>query len=103
MTGATASLSWQPVMDPGVISYTVHYGKYSSGDPGSCSYDDSVDVYEPSAKITGLDFNTQYYFAVNAFNGESGLCSEEVSKFTSEEELNIGNPPVNLWKPQSES
>lgn len=33
----------------------------------------------PAAIVTGLDAGTTYYFAVSAFNGKEGLCSNEVS------------------------
>jgi hypothetical protein len=80
--GATASLSWEPVNDPTVVAYTVHYGTRSTGSLGSCAYDNSVTVVEPAATIGGLEFNTQYYFAVSAFNGSDGPCSNEASKMT---------------------
>ena len=35
-----------------------------------------------TATITGLDPNSPYFFAVSAFNGESGSCSNEVSTVT---------------------
>lgn len=80
--GATASLVWDPVQDPTVTGYFVHYGKQSAGQPGLCSYQDSQFVNGPSATITGLDPDTRYYFAVSAFNGVSGPCSNEVSTVT---------------------
>ena len=84
-SGASASLTWEPVSHQSAVSYTVHYGKQSSGGGGSCNYENSVDVSEPAASITGLDFNTQYYFAVSAHNeyGRS-QCSDEASKVTPE-------------------
>lgn len=60
-SGASASLTWNPVQS--AVSYTVHYGKQSSERGGSCNYENSVDVSEAATFITGLDFNTQYYFA----------------------------------------
>jgi hypothetical protein len=80
--GAVASLSWNPVPSASPISYTVHYGKSSSAQSGACNYEYSADVAEPQALITGLEFDTQYYFAVSAFNGQRSLCSQEVSKRT---------------------
>jgi hypothetical protein len=77
-----AKLSWEPVNDPSVVSYMVHYGKQSSGTSGSCNYENSVEVAEASATIGGLEFNTLYYFAVSAYNGLQSACSEEVSKMT---------------------
>lgn len=81
-TGATASLVWDPVPDPSVIAYNVHYGKQSAGQPGSCSYSNSQTVNSPAATITGLEPNTRYFFAVSAYNGVSGPCSNEVSTVT---------------------
>ena len=49
--GATAALTWSPVISSSPISYTVHYGKYSSGQPGSCDYEDSVDVPGPRFEL----------------------------------------------------
>lgn len=81
-TGATASLAWDPVQDQTVYAYYVHYGRQSAGQPGSCNYEDSQYVSSPSATITGLDPNTQYYFSVSAYNGLSSPCSNEVSTVT---------------------
>ena len=89
--GAIASVAWDPVNDPTVISYTVHYGKNSSGSVGSCNYEKSVDVAEPSTTIGGLEFNAQYYFAVSAFNGAQGSCSSEISEMTPAGQSNV-NP-----------
>jgi len=80
--GATASLTWQPVIDQNQVSYTVHYGKQSTGQVGSCNYENSLDVAEPAATVTGLELNTTYYFAVSAYNGARSACSNEVSKMT---------------------
>jgi hypothetical protein len=85
--GATASLSWQPV-DQDQVSYTVHYGKQSAGQAGSCNYENSLDVAEPTATVTGLELNTTYYFAVSAFNGARSACSNEVSKMI--DQLRVG-------------
>ena len=89
--GAIASVAWDPVSDPTVISYTVHYGKHSSGSVGSCNYEKSVDVAEPSTAIGGLEFNAQYYFAVSAFNGAHSSCSSEISEMTPAGQSNV-NP-----------
>ncbi|NOT96674.1 MAG: fibronectin type III domain-containing protein [Nitrospira sp.] len=35
-----------------------------------------------TATVTGLDPNTRYYFAVSAYNGLSGPCSNEVLTVT---------------------
>ena len=82
-TGGVAQLSWNAVVAQPQVSYTVHYGKQSSGRGGSCDYENSVDVAEPAALLTGLELDTQYYFAVSAFNeGGRSMCSSEVSKRT---------------------
>src|SRR5688572_32075688 len=52
--GAIASVAWDPVNDPTVVSYTVHYGKQSSGSVGSCDYEHSVDVTVPATALRAL-------------------------------------------------
>ena len=97
-TGATASLSWEPVNHHAAITYTVHYGRQSSGGDGSCNYENHVDVSEPAAFITGLESNTQYYFAVSASNEQGrSQCSNEASKLTPDAPpVQIGDPPVKV-------
>ena len=97
-TGASASLSWDPIMDSNVLHYTVHYSKQSSGEDGSCNYENYVDVVEPFAFVTGLEFNTEYYFAVSASSEQgSSQCSNEASKLTPEAPpVQIGEPPVEV-------
>ena len=80
--GATASLVWDPVQDPSVIGYFVHYGRHSPGQTSSCAYESSVYVDSPSATVDNLDPNTLYYFTVSAYNGLESPCSEEVSTVT---------------------
>jgi hypothetical protein len=79
---ATARLTWAVNPDPTVTGYHVYYGKESSGEPGSCSYETSQSVEAPPAIITGLEPNTPYFFAISAFGGEEGEaespCSNEV-------------------------
>jgi hypothetical protein len=78
--GATATLRWDPVNYHVPVSYTVHFGKQSSGEAGSCNYENSLDVTEPFATITDLEPDTLYHFAVSAYGGGlRGLCSNEVS------------------------
>ena len=38
------SLAWDPDQDSTVYTYSVHYGKQSSGQPGSCNYSNSIQV-----------------------------------------------------------
>ena len=78
-TGATASLAWSPVPDPSISAYFVHYGQQSPGQPGSCTYESSMNVDSPSATITNLEYGTLYYFTVSAYNGPESACSSEVS------------------------
>ncbi len=79
---ATASLTWDPVTDPSVSAYFVHYGRQSPGDAGSCTYENSISVDSSSATVTNLDPNTLYYFTVSAYNGLESACSNEVSIVT---------------------
>jgi len=83
-TGITASLTWDPVPDPSVIAYFVHYGQQTPGHPGSCAYESSMHVHvdSSSAIVTNLEPNTRYYFAVTAYNGLESACSAEVSTVT---------------------
>ena len=80
--GATASLEWNPVPDPSVTAYFVHYGRHSPHHSGSCAYEHSISVDSPSVTVTHLDPNTRYYFAVSAYNGVESACSNEVSTVT---------------------
>jgi hypothetical protein len=79
---ATASLAWSPVPDPSVSTYFVHYGRQSPGQPGSCTYESSMQVSSPSATVTNLEPSTVYYFTVSAYNGLESACSNEVSTET---------------------
>ena len=81
-TGITASLAWNPVQDPSVHSYIVHYGRQSPGQSGSCEYESSIRVNSPSATVTNLEPNTLYYFTVSADNDLESACSNEVSTVT---------------------
>lgn len=80
--GATASLTWDPVSDPNILGYYIHYGKQSLGQNGSCAYEDAKFVTTPSGTVTGLDTGSRYYFAVSAYNGAESACSNEVSTNT---------------------
>jgi hypothetical protein len=80
--GATASRTWDPVQDPSVSGYFVHYGRQSTGHPGSCAYESIMYVASPSATISTLDPNTRYYFTVNTYNGRESACSNEGSIVT---------------------
>jgi len=81
-TGAIATLAWDPVQDPSIVGYYVHYGRTSSAQPGACAYESAQFVSSPNVTITNLDNNTHYYFAVSAYNGAESACSNEVSTLT---------------------
>lgn len=83
-TGITASLTWDPIPDPSVHAYFVHYGRQSPGHPGSCAYESSMHVPadSSSAIVTNLDPDTRYYFTVSAYNGLESACADEVSTVT---------------------
>lgn len=81
-TGIDASLAWQPVQDPSVSGYFVHYGRQSPAQAGSCAYESSTYVDSPSATVTNLAPDTLYYFTVSAYNGLESSCSSEVSTVT---------------------
>jgi hypothetical protein len=69
-TGTTATLSWDPVQDPTITEYRLHYGSQPQNYPLLAS------SASPTVTVTNLD-NTRYYFAVTAYNGaESGLSNE---------------------------
>ncbi len=80
--GGTVSLIWNPVNDSSVIGYYIHYGKRSANQPGSCVYDEIEYVSSPQGTVTGLDLGSIYYFAVSAYNGIEGNCSNEVFAHT---------------------
>jgi len=77
-TAATASLAWDPVNDSSVVGYYIHYGKQSPNQSGSCSYDSVQFVPSSQGTITDLELQSTYYFAVSAYNGIEGNCSNEV-------------------------
>jgi hypothetical protein len=81
-TGATASLVWDPVVDPTVVGYYIHYGKQSPNQSGSCSYEQAQFVSSPQGTVANLDLGSTYYFAVSAYNGIQGSCSNEVHTTT---------------------
>lgn len=73
--GATASATWDPVQDPSVSDYFVHYGRKSPGHPGSCSYAGSIQGASPPSTVTTRDPNTLCYSMVGAYNGRESACS----------------------------
>jgi hypothetical protein len=91
---ATAALSWDPVTDPSVSAYFVHYGRQSPGQVGSCMYENSISVDSASATVTNLDPNALYYFTVSAYNGLESACSNEVSIVTSPAPIGTATAPA---------
>lgn len=78
-----ASLTWSPIEHHTAVSYTVHFAKQSSVEGGACHYENSLDVTEPFATVTGLEPDTLYYFAVSAYDGRRrSFCSNEVLRIT---------------------
>ena len=70
------TLEWDANTEPDLGGYIVHYGTESG------IYDHSMDVGNfTSAVISGLDPDTEYYFAVSAYNldGLSSALSNEVT------------------------
>jgi fibronectin type III domain protein len=79
---ASASLAWDPVSDPSIVGYIVHYGTHSPNSSGSCAYAQSTFSSSPAVTVSGLAPNTTYFFAVSAYNGLESACSAEVSTVT---------------------
>lgn len=79
---ASATLAWDPVSDPSVVGYIVHYGTHSPNSSGSCAYAQSTFSSAPAATVSGLAPNQTYFFAVSAYNGLESACSAEVSMVT---------------------
>lgn len=78
LAGPTVNLIWDPVNDPNLKGYSIHYGKQSPNQPGSCAYSHLTTVSSPEGTVTNLDPGSTYYFAVSAYNGAQSACSNEV-------------------------
>jgi hypothetical protein len=69
----------------------------------NCGGAGSGDSATLTATVTGLDPSTRYYFAVSAYNGRSGPCSNEVSTVTSPSGAislawdSVNNPTVSVY------
>lgn len=106
-TGITAHVNWVHPPDMNVAGYTIHYRKRPVAEPGSeesgfeesssaelaleestseeassCSSGEYQTVEATAATITGLEPDTQYAFAIRAFNESESLCSNEIVVLT---------------------
>lgn len=79
---ARVSLAWDAVQDPSVHGYFVYYGTSSPNSFGSCAYSKRIFTHSTIATVHGLAPDTQYFFAVSAYNGRESHCSAEVSTVT---------------------
>lgn len=78
-TGVTVRLYWPHSEDANIFGYYVYYGKQPAQESGSCSsYEANQAVDVPPATITGLDYDTLYFFAVKKFNESENSCSDEI-------------------------
>lgn len=93
-TGVTAHLTWDHPPDFNAAGYTIYYGKHSpeapnagelvSQEPSSCALGEKLTVEDQQATITGLEPNTEYFFAIRALtkNEAESLCSNEITAVT---------------------
>lgn len=102
-SGITANVSWDQPPGFNVAGYTIYYGKHShdshsaegasealnsdesgSEEPDWCSTGESKTVQASSTSITGLQPNTEYYFAIRAFTEveSESLCSNAIMMTT---------------------
>jgi hypothetical protein len=98
-TGVTAQVTWDPPPNFKVAAYDIYYGMGSSEqisseesaseelgseEPSPCTRGEKQTVDGPQATITGLDPNTQYVFAIRAFNEDKSesLCSNAITAVT---------------------
>jgi hypothetical protein len=79
---SSVTLAWDPVPDPTVTGYVIHYGRSSPNQRGSCRYESSLFVPQPKGTVGNLRPETRYYFSVSSYNGVEGTCSEELSTVT---------------------
>ncbi|BFU93536.1 MAG: exported protein of unknown function [Nitrospira sp.] len=82
VSSLNVTLVWDPVPDPSVTGYVIHYGRSSPNQRGSCRYEASLFVSQARGTVSNLRPETRYYFSVSSYNGVEGFCSEEVSTVT---------------------
>lgn len=76
--GVAVTLTWDPVKDSSVVGYSIHYGKRSPKQPGSCAYEQELFVITSHGAVPHLEPGLTYYFAVSSYNGLESSCSNEV-------------------------
>lgn len=93
-TDVTAKLAWGPPPDFNVVGYNIYYGKRSpetsrpeessldEPEPSACSNGKSQAVTDRHATIGGLEPDTEYFFAIQAFNETDSLCSNAITIVT---------------------
>ncbi|MBL8036673.1 fibronectin type III domain-containing protein [Nitrospira sp. CMX1] len=88
-TDVTAQIAWDPPSDFQAAGYNIHYGKRSSEEsnpdepePSVCSSQKSQTVEDTHTTITGLEPNTEYFLAIQAFNETDSLCSNAITIVT---------------------
>ena len=71
---ADATLSWDANSEPDVSGYGIYYQKNFQGPPyeifSYMALQDLADPNNPSATLTGLEKDANYYFAVTAYDTE---------------------------------
>lgn len=85
--GVTAQVTWNRPSDFNATGYSIHYGKRSSEETpseelSSCSEGESHIVKTSPATISGLEPDTQYFFAIRVFNEAESICSNEITAVT---------------------
>lgn len=103
-TDVTAHLAWGPPPGFNVVGYNIYYGKRSPETSSSeqasseesnseessleepelsaCSNGKSQAVGDTHATIRGLEPDTEYFFAIQAFNETNTLCSNAITAVT---------------------
>ena len=75
---ASVTLGWDPLDDPSVVGYVLHYGQRSG------HYINALQVTNgTSATVRGLAANTIYYFSITSYDsaGFESVYSDEISWF----------------------
>ena len=88
-TNVTAHVAWDPPSDFKAAGYNIYYGKRSpeesnpdEPEPSFCSSQKSQTVEDTHTTITGLEPDTEYFLAIQAFNETDSLCSNAITIVT---------------------